>query len=317
MKLIIQIPCFNEEETLPLVFENMPKKIEGIDVIEYQIIDDCSTDNTIEVAKKLGVHHIVKVKGENKRWLGRAFKMGIDNALKEGADIVVNTDGDNQYPSEEIASLIKPIIELKADIVIGDRNPSKFKEFSLIKRILQGLGSKTVEFITKSTVKDAVSGFRAYNKESLYQINIFTNFTYTIDTLVQAINKGLTIYWHPIVPNAKTRDSRLITSIISKVRKSGATILRVSTVYNPFKTFSLIGLLFLVPGIALFLRYLYFFLFIEGGSAGHLQSILAGSVLILISFLMFTLGILGDLLAVNRYLLDATLTKLRKIEYKK
>lgn len=316
MKLIIQIPCFNEERTLAQVFEKMPKEIEGIDELEFQIIDDCSTDQTVKIARDLGIHHIVQIKGRNRKWLGRAFQMGVESALNNGADILVNTDGDNQYPSERIPDLIKPILEEKADIVIGDRNPTAITEFSPVKRFLQGLGSKTVEFVTKETVKDAVSGFRAYSKESLLEINIITNYTYTVDTLVQALKKGLVVDWLPIQTNPKTRESRLISSTFSKIRKSGSTILRLSTIYQPFKTYACLSALFLLPGFFLLLRYLYFFFFIEGGSSGHLQSIIAGCILIVIGFMLIMMGILGDLLSANRQLTDRLLTRLRKLERK-
>lgn len=317
MKLIIQIPCFNEAQTLPLVFEKMPKHIEGITQIEFQIIDDCSTDETVRVAQELGIQHIIKIKGRNRRWLGRAFKLGVESALKNGADILVNTDGDNQYPSDQIAALIQPILNSKADIVIGDREPGKINEFSLFKRFLQKLGSATVGFVTGEQVPDAVSGFRAYSKEALLEINIMTNYTYTVDTLVQALKKGLSVAWHPIDVNPKTRDSRLIKSLFSKVRKSGSNIIRLFTVYEPFKTFIYIGTIFLIPGLFLLLRYAYIFIFIPESGRGHVQSVILGGVLLILAFLMLMLGIIGELLSVNRHLTDEILTKIRKIELSK
>ncbi len=314
MKLIIQIPCYNEELTLPLVFEKMPRSIPGIDCLEYQLIDDGSTDRTVEVAKALGVHHIVSIKGKNRRWLGRAFRQGIENALRQGADIVVNTDGDNQYPSDEIANLVQPILAGKADIVIGDRSPATIQEFSPTKKFLQWFGNKAVELVTNCEIRDAVSGFRAYSRESLLQINIVTNYTYTVDTLVQALQHGLVIEWHPIHTNLKTRESRLIANLFSKVRLSGATLIRLSTAYQPFKTFLLISLFFLIPGILLLSRYLFFFLFIEGGSDGHLQSIIASGVCLILGFLMILIGVLGDLLAINRIMINRSLTKIRRLE---
>lgn len=302
MKLIIQIPCYNEEKTLPLVFKKIPKKIEGIDQIEYQIIDDRSTDKTIEVAKKLGVHHIVTYRGKNRRWLGRAFQLGVENALKNGADILVNTDGDNQYPSDRIPELIKPIVEKRAEIVVGNRQTSKIKEFSPIKKFLQKIGSLTTEVLSGEKVPDAVSGFRAYSKEALYKINIITDYTYTVDTLMQAHNKGLDVEWLDISVNKKTRESRLIKSLWSKVRKSGSTILRMYAVYAPFKIFATTSLVFFIIGLILFMRFFYFFL-IEDRD-GLVQSLIIGSISLVIAMQMFSIAIIAELLAVNRRLIE-------------
>jgi glycosyltransferase involved in cell wall biosynthesis len=317
VKLIIQIPCFNEERTLPLVFQKMPQRIAGIDTIEYQIIDDGSTDRTVEVARSLGVHHIVKAGRVNRRWLGRAFRAGIDHALQQGADIVVNTDGDNQYPSDLIEVLVRPIVEGRADIVIGDRSPGTIQEFSWIKRRLQVLGSGVIQFLTGGAVKDAVSGFRAYSREALLKINVLTNYTYTVDTLIQAQKKGLDIEWVPIPTNAKTRESRLITSLFSKVRKSGATILRIVTLYQPFKTFMLFALLFLVPGVVLLARFFVVYILLHGRGTGLVQSVVIGGVCIVIAVQMFVLGILADLLSANRTLIEDLLARIRALELKK
>lgn len=312
MKLIIQIPCFNEATTLPLVMQTMPKKIPGISCIEFQIIDDCSTDKTVEVAKSLGVHHIVSIPGVNRRWLGRAFKMGIDHALRQGADIVVNTDGDNQYPSARIADLVKPIVDGRVHVVIGDRSPSANTEFSLIKRFLQFFGSSVIQYLTNTPVKDAVSGFRAYSREALLNIHIVTNYTYTVDTLIQANKKGFDIEWLNINTNRKTRESRLITNIWDKVKKSGATILRMTTVYEPFKTFLFLATFFLIPGSLLLARFLYFYF--SGDGDGHVQSVIVGGVCCVIGVQMLALGIIGDLLAINRKLQEDALTRIRKLE---
>lgn len=317
MKLIIQIPCFNEERTLPLVFEGMPQHIEGIDQIEYQIIDDGSNDRTVEIARALGVRHIVRAGRVNRRWLGRAFRAGIDNALAQGADIVVNTDGDNQYPSHLIESLVRPILEGRADIVIGDRNPGTIEEFSWIKRKLQVFGSRVIQFLTRAEVRDAVSGFRAYSRESLLKLHVLTNYTYTVDTLIQAHKKGLDIVWVPITTNRKTRESRLITSLLSKVRKSGATILRLVTVYEPFKTFSLFSLMFLVPGLFLLARFFFFYILLHGRGTGLVQSVVVGGVCIVVAVQMFVLGILADLLSANRTLIEDILSRMRRLELSK
>ena len=318
MKLIIQIPCFNEEKTLPLVFEGMPRHIPGIDVIEYQIIDDGSTDNTVKVARSLGVHHIVSAGRINRRWLGRAFRAGIDHALKQGADIVVNTDGDNQYPSRYIADLVRPLVEGRADIAIGDRAPGKVKEFSWIKQRLQVLGSGVIQSLTGLPVKDAVSGFRAYSRDALLKIHVLTNYTYTVDTLIQSHQKGLDIEWVPITVNAKTRESRLITSISAKVRKSGGTILRMVTLYRPFRTFMLFSAMFLVPGAFLLARFFYYYIVRGGqGGTGLIQSVVIGGVCVMVAVQMFVLGILADLLAANRTLIEDLLVRMRKLELPK
>ncbi len=317
MKLIIQIPCFNEEKTLPLVFQGMPRRIPGIDVIEYQIIDDGSTDRTVQVAKALGVHHIVTAGRVNRRWLGRAFRAGIDNALKAGADIVVNTDGDNQYPSQLIESLVRPILEGRADIAIGDRAPGKVQEFSWIKQRLQVLGSGVIQFLTGAPVKDAVSGFRAYSRDALLKIHVLTNYTYTVDTLIQAQKKGLEIEWVPITVNSKTRDSRLITSLLAKVRKSGSTILRLVTLYEPFKAFMIFSLIFLLPGLFLLARFFFFYVLLQGRATGLVQSVVIGGVCIMIAVQMFVLGILADLLSANRTLIEDLLSRVRRLELSK
>lgn len=314
MKLIIQIPCFNEETTLPSVFEGMPRTIPGIDTIEYQIIDDGSTDRTVEVARSLGVHHIVSAGRVNRRWLGRAFRLGIDHALRHGADIVVNTDGDNQYPSRLIESLVRPIVEGRADIVIGDRSPGTVQEFSWIKQRLQVFGSRVIQFLTGSEVRDAVSGFRAYSREALLKIHVLTNYTYTVDTLIQANKKGLDIEWVPITTNPKTRESRLIKSLFSKVRKSGATILRLVTLYDPFRTFLWFALIFGVPGLFLLARFFYFYILLEGRGTGLVQSVVVGGVLLVIAVQMFVLGILADLLSANRTLIEDLLGRMRRLE---
>lgn len=316
MKLIIQIPCFNEEDTLPFVFEKMPKHIEGIDEIEYQIIDDGSTDRTVEIAKSLGVQHVVTYRGKNRRWLGRAFKLGIDNALKNGADILVNTDGDNQYPSEMIPELIKPILENKAEIVIGDRQTDTIEEFSPFKKFLQKLGSFVTQVAAGGNVPDAVSGFRAYSKEAMEKINIMTNYTYTVDTVMQSNKKGLDIAWVKINVNPKTRESRLIKNLWSKVKKSGGAILRMYTIYEPFKTFSYFAILFFVISLFFIGRYTYFYI-LENDFSGHIQSLVTGGLTFVIGVQFIALGVLADLLAVNRRLIEDALERLKKIQYGK
>ena len=314
MKLVVQIPCFNEAATLPFVFRDMPRSIPGIDELEFQIIDDGSTDETIRVARELGVHQVVRVSGPNRRWLGRAFKLGVDHALKRGADIVVNTDGDNQYPSGEIAALIAPILAGEADIVIADRNPGSWQEFSPLKRFLQRFGNKVVQFLIGRSIPDAVSGFRAYSRESLLQLHLMTNFTYTIDTLIQAHKKGLSVVWMPVRPNPKTRESRLISSNLHKVTYSGLNILRLICVYEPFRVFLLAGLFALLPGVILLARFLYFYFFEHQEAAGHIQSVVIGGALVVIAVQLFLLSVVGGLLGINRRLLEEMLTRLRRME---
>ncbi len=314
MKLIIQIPCFNEGQTLAQVFRNMPRSIPGVEIIEYQIIDDGSTDNTAEVARALGVHHIVTVRGENRRWLGRAFRLGIDNAIRLGADIVVNTDGDNQYPSTSIPDLVRPIIEGRAEVVIGNRNPGQVKEYSFIKRILQRVGSGTIQILTGERVPDAVSGFRAYSRAALDRINIITDYTYTIDSLMQVLNKGIAIEWIPITPNKRTRESRLISSLADNVRRLAGTILRLFTVYRPLRVFSIFSLIFFIPAALLLGRYSYIYFFLPDEGARHVQSVIVGGVCLVISVQLFVLGILGELLSVNRNLIEDLLARVRRIE---
>jgi len=317
MKLIIQIPCFNEEETLPLVFEKMPRTIPGIDVIEYQIIDDGSTDRTLQIAKELGVHHILRYRGKNRRWLGRAFKMGANNALRLGADILVNTDGDNQYPSERIPDLIKPILAGDAEMVIGDRSPGEIAEFSALKRMLQKFGSWVTHIAAGGDVPDAVSGFRAYSREALTKLNVVTEYTYTVDTLMQAYKKGIDVAWVPINVNRKTRESRLIVNLWNKIKKSGATILRMYTLYEPFKTFFYISLLAMIPGFILIGRFLYYYLSSSSRSSGLVQSLLIGAILVIVGTQLLSLGILADLTKVNRKLIEDLLEHQKSNEGRK
>jgi glycosyltransferase involved in cell wall biosynthesis len=315
MKLIVQIPCFNEAETLPLVFKNMPRKIPGIDTIEFQIIDDGSTDKTVEVAKKLGVHHIVSYRGRNRRWLGRVFKLGADNAIRHGADILVNTDGDNQYPSEMIPKLIAPILRGEAEVVIGDRQTSTIKEFSFIKKVLQKCGSYVAQLLSGGGVTDAVSGFRAYSREALGKLNIVTNYTYTLDTLMQANQKGIDIAWVKIKVNQKTRESRLFKSIWSMTVRSGLTIVRMFTVYQPLKLFLLGAGVLALLGVFFLGRYSYYYIVLQEKS-GHIQSLIAGTTLILLSFQLCIIAVIADLLSVNRKLIEDILERIKKIESK-
>lgn len=310
MKLIVQIPCFNEEKTLPLVIKSIPKHIEGIDEIETLIIDDGSTDKTIKIAQKFGVHHIV-MHNQNKG-LAHAFANGINEALHQGADIIVNTDADNQYPQKDIPKLIEPILQGKADIVIGDRQTSTIKHFSKIKKGLQRLGSATVRFFSGSNVPDAVSGFRAYSREAALNMNIVTDFSYAIETIIQAKYKRLGLASVKVKTNPPTRKSRLFKNTLQHIRLSTATLLRVYTMYQPFKVFLAIGSIFFLGGFFLSLRFLYFALI--GSSAGHIQSLIFAAALMVIGFQIVMTGLVADLIGINRKLSENTLRRLKIME---
>lgn len=310
MKLIIQIPCYNEEQTLPEVIADLPREIQGIDAIEYLIIDDGSKDKTVDMAKSLGVHHIVQL-GSN-QGLAMAFMKGIAFSLQQDADIIVNTDGDNQYKAKYIKDLIKPILENRADIVIGARPIEDVKEFSWLKKKLQRLGSWTVRNFSGTDVPDTTSGFRAYSAEAASQVHVFNRYTYTLETIIQAGTMDMRLTSIPIEVNSKTRESRLMKSIYSYICRSIWVILRSYAIYKPFKTFFYASVIFGVIGLIPCLRFLYYYL--AGGSSGHIQSLLLGTVLQIISFNLFSLGIIGHLIGTNRKLLNEILysTRLKK-----
>lgn len=312
MKVFIQIPCLNEETTLPLVFKTMPKTLPGVDSVEWLIIDDGSTDNTVAVAKKLGVKHIVRHR--RNMGLARSFRDGVDYALKHGADIVVNTDGDNQYPQERIADLVAPIVNGEADIVIGDRQTSKIEHFSGFKKLMQRFGSWVVNKAAGTDLPDAASGFRAYSRQSLLRINIVTQFSYCMETIIQAGNKRLRIASVPIETNAKTRESRLFKNIWQHMLKSGQAIVRSYIMFKPHGVFLSIGLVLLVLGLIPFIRFLLFALAGEGN--GHLQSLIFGVAILIGSFVSFALLVIADLQKTNRILLEDQLERLKELQYK-
>lgn len=315
MKVVVQIPCYNEEKTLPLVLKSMPKKIPGVDELIIQIIDDGSKDKTIEVARKHGVKHIVRHR--RNMGLARSFQDGIDNALKLGADIIVNTDGDNQYPQEKIPELIKPVLDGKAEIVIGDRQTSTIAHFSPLKKRLQALGSWLVNKAAGTEIPDAVSGFRAYSRTAAMRLNVVTDFSYCTETIIQAGQKRLAITHIPIKTNPKTRESRLFKNMGQHIYQSTKTIFRSYLMGKPFKVFVALGSVIFLLGTVPFIRFLILTV-IEGSPiSGHIQSILFGSALLIIGFLMMVLGILADLIAVNRKLLEDALARLRELEYSK
>lgn len=309
MKLIIQIPCYNEEKTLPLVLQDIPKEISGIDKIELQVIDDGSTDKTVEVAKELDVQYIVQNIGN--KGLGNSFRIGVNSALKLGADILVNTDGDNQYPSQYIAKLIEPILKGEADIVVGNRQTSQVKHFSPLKKFFQWLGTKITIFLSgEGAIEDAVSGFRAYSRAALIEMNVTSSFSYVLDTTVQAADKRLKMVSIPITTNAPTRPSRLFKNMWEHIFKSGIGIFRVFAQYKPLRIFwGLGGILFCLGSIPIF-RFLYDYFYLGNGE-GKIQSLIIGSILLSVGFNCFALGIIGDLMGKNRMLIERILNKLK------
>tara|TARA_Y100000310_G_scaffold341989_1_gene443224 strand:- start:4195 stop:5181 length:987 start_codon:yes stop_codon:yes gene_type:complete len=310
MKLIIQIPCYNEEHTLPQTVNDLPNQIEGIDEIEYMIIDDGSTDKTIEVARSLGVHHIVVNK--NNKGLARTFRKGLDECLKRGADIIVNTDGDNQYAGWDVAKLVVPILEGKADVVVGDRKTNDIEHFSPLKKLLQRVGSYVVKKVSGVKVPDAVSGFRAYSREAALQLNIISPFSYTIEALIQSGKKHMAVTHVPVETNAKTRESRLFTSIPKFIERQVTTILRMYTMYQPLRVFVLLGALITLIGLIPIVRFLVFY--IMGDGDGHIQSLILGGVLTLLGIITFLIAIIADLINFNRQLIEQTLEKVRRME---
>ena len=310
MKLIIQIPCYNEELTLPQTVKDLPDTIDGIDVIEYMIIDDGSTDNTVEVAKSLGVHHIVINK--NNKGLARTFRKGLDECLKRGADIIVNTDGDNQYAGWDVAKLVVPILEGRADVVVGDRKTSDIAHFSPVKKLLQRVGSYVVKKVSGVKVPDAVSGFRAYSREAALQLNIVSPFSYTIEALIQSGKKHMAVTHVPVETNAKTRESRLFTSIPKFIERQVTTILRMYTMYQPLRVFVLLGAVITLIGLIPIVRFLIFYMMGDGN--GHIQSLILGGVLTLLGIITFLIAILADLINFNRQLIEQTLEKVRRME---
>lgn len=310
MKLIVQIPCHNEEETLPQTVADIPRSIPGIDRVEVLIIDDGCTDGTVDVARAIGVDHIVQNK--SRRGLAGTFRVGIDSCLKQGADIIVNTDGDNQYAGADIPKLIQPIIVGAADIVVGDRQTGSITHFSGAKRLLQSVGSATVRRFSGVQVPDAVSGFRAISRDAALQINIVSRFSYTIEMLIQAGRKNIAVASVPIGTNPKTRESRLFTSIPRFLERSITTLLRVYTMYRPLKVFLVIGLVMSLIGLAPVVRFLFYYSM--GNGDGHIQSLVIGGALLIMGLMTFLVGLVADLISHNRQLVEITLEKVRRLE---
>lgn len=311
MKLIIQIPCYNEAETLEIALNDLPKKLDGIDEIEYLIINDGSQDNTVEVARNWGVHHIVSFK-QNKG-LAKGFMAGLDGCLRNGADIIVNTDADNQYCGEDIQKLIQPILDGKADMVIGARPIDETEHFSYIKKKLQHFGSWVVRKASNTDIPDAPSGFRAMSREAAMHINVVNDYTYTLETIVQAGREKMAITSVPIRTNAELRPSRLFNSILGYVKKSMLTILRAYMMYKPLKCFTYLAIVPTLIGLMIGFRFLYYMS--QGMSSGHIQSLILGCTLIIIGFLTFMIGLVADVIAANRKLLQDTQYHARRSEY--
>jgi glycosyltransferase involved in cell wall biosynthesis len=310
MKLIIQIPCFNEENNLATTFQDLPKKIQGIDTIETLIIDDGSTDRTADVARKMGVDHILMF--NRHKGLARAFSAGIEKCLELGADVIVNTDGDNQYAGRDIGKLVKPILEGKADVVVGTRPLATAQQFSWFKKMLLRRGSAVIRVLSQTAVKDTVSGFRAFSRDAAIRINILTEYSYTVENLIQLGHQKMQVLSVPIQINEQTRKSRLVKSIPHFVGQQFATLVRVYASYKALKVFTILGLFFILPGLFGFLRFLYFYL-IRGGQ-GHIQSLIFSTVFLLVGFLIVIFGILADLIGTNRKLTEKALYKLKKLE---
>ena len=311
MKLIIQIPCYNEAETLTIALDALPKHIDGIDKIEYLIINDGSKDNTVQVAKDWGVDYVVhfcKNKG-----LAKGFMAGIDACLRNGADIIVNTDADNQYCGEDIEKLVRPILDKKADIVIGERPIDQTAHFSPLKKKLQHLGSWTVRVASDTDIPDAPSGFRAYSREAALRLNVTNQYTYTLETIIQAGNNRIPMESVPIRTNPELRKSRLFHSMFGYIKKSSITILRSYLMYKPLKFFGIIGTILNAAGLALAIRYIVYK--VMGDGAGHVQSLIVMAVLFMIGIFSYLIGLLADVIASNRKILEDVQYHVRRAEY--
>ena len=311
MKLIIQIPCYNEAETLEVALNDLPKQIDGIDEIEYLIINDGSKDNTVEVAKNWGVHYVVNFKCN--KGLAKGFMAGLDACLRQGADIIVNTDADNQYCGADIEKLVRPILNGKADIVIGERPIDDTEHFSPLKKKLQHIGSWTVRVASKTDVPDAPSGFRAYSRQAALKMNVVNEYTYTLETIVQAGRNKMAITSVPIRTNPELRKSRHFNSMFGYIKKSMLTIIRAFMMYKPLRFFTIIGSTIFLIGLILGIRFLVFVFM--GESGGHIQSLILASTLLLLGFQTFISGLQADLIASNRKLLEDIQERVRRLDY--
>jgi glycosyltransferase involved in cell wall biosynthesis len=310
MKLIIQIPCLNEEDTLPATLADLPRELPGFDIVEWLVIDDGSTDRTVEVARANGVDHIVRL--TNNKGLANGFQAGIDAALKLGADVMVNTDADNQYYGPDIAKLVEPIVAGNADMVVGDRQVTTIEHFSPLKKSLQRFGSWVVRQASQTDIPDATSGFRAYNREAALALQVVSKFTYTLETIIQAGKMTVAIDHVPIRTNAKTRESRLFPSMWSYVRRNGISIFRIYSMYEPLRVFMTLALIVGLAATAVWTR--FFVAWVQGDGAGHVQSLILGAVLFNAAVVLFALGIIGDLMSGQRIMLQRTFERVRRLE---
>jgi glycosyltransferase involved in cell wall biosynthesis len=312
-KLIIQIPCLNEASTLPATIADLPRVVPGIDVVELLVVDDGSRDGTAEVARKCGVHHVIRLR--RNKGLAAAFMTGIDASLKRGADFIVNTDADNQYAGREITRLLAPLLAGEADIVIGDRNIAELEHMSWRKRQVQRLGSWVVRQVSNTTVPDTTSGFRAYTREAAFRMTVVSEFSYTLESIIQAGKKRMAIAHVPIETNPRTRKSRLFDSTFSYIKKSAATIVRIYAMYEPLKVFTYIGLIIFAGGCLLALRFLYYYLFTPTVFGPRmLQSLIFSAVLLIVGAQVLAIGLLADVISGNRKLLEDVLYRVRSLE---
>jgi glycosyltransferase involved in cell wall biosynthesis len=311
MKLIVQIPCLNEEATLPRVLEQLPREVEGFDSVEWLVIDDGSTDGTLEAARQGGVDHIVRL--TNNKGLAAAFQAGVDAALKLGADVIVNTDADDQYRAEDIPKLVAPILAGRADMVVGVRDVARIEHFSASKKLLQRLGSWVVRRASGTDVPDTTSGFRAYNREAALQLLVVSNFTYTLESLIQAGKMLVAVEHVPISTNPQLRESRLFDSTGSYVRRNALAVFRAYVLYEPLRVFTIAACAFAVGAVAAWSPFVLDFI-INGDSTGHVQSLILGAVLAVIAVQMFGLGIIGDALAGQRVIAQRTYERVRRLE---
>jgi len=309
-KLIIQIPCLNEAETLPGTLRDLPRHIDGVETIEILVIDDGSSDGTAAVARQHGAHHIVRFRRH--RGLAAAFMAGIDTALKLGADFIVNTDADNQYSGSSIPALLEPLLAGRAEIVIGDRDIVTVRHMSPSKKLLQRFGSWVVRQMSNTQVPDTTSGFRAYTREAALRMTIVSDYSYTLESIIQAGKRRMAIAHVPVQSNPKTRPSRLFDNVVSYIKNSGATIVRVYTMYEPLKVFTYIGLAVFAAGAALSVRFLYYYLRGDGG--GHVQSVILSAVLLIVGFQVILIGLLADVISGNRRLIEDVLYRVRLME---
>jgi glycosyltransferase involved in cell wall biosynthesis len=310
VKLIIQIPCFNEAAQLPQTLADLPRELEGFDSVERLVIDDGSTDGTVAVARELGVEHLVRL--TNNRGLAAAFQAGIDTALKLGADVIVNTDADNQYYGPDVARLVAPILEGRADMVVGDRDVAGIEHFSLTKKLLQRLGSWVVRLASSTSVPDTTSGFRAYNREAAIQMMVVSRFTYTLETIIQAGKLLVAVDHVPVRTNSKTRDSRLFPSVGAYVRRNAVSIFRIYAQYEPLRVFWSLALVIGLAAVGVWIRFVV--AYAEGSGKGHVQSLILGAVLFIAAVVLWALGVIGDLLAAQRVMTQRTFERVRRIE---